>query len=113
MQGDRARVHEVAEVLELHERLDERLLELGPERMDRLRRRGVGQLEDLADRSREEVRGLGRLHQGERGLLPALPHERDELVRGKDEAPDHRGRRDQGEGDLQLGWHRVPPAFPG
>ncbi len=39
VQRDRARVDEVAEVLEFHECLDEGLLELGPETMDRVWRR--------------------------------------------------------------------------
>ena len=77
VQRDRARVDEVAKVLELHECLDEGLLELGPERVDRVGRRVIGELEDLADRAREELGGLRGLHQGQRDLEldrhPSLP----------------------------------------
>jgi hypothetical protein len=111
VQRDRARVHEIAEVLELHERLDERLLELGTKGADGLRRRVVGQLEDLPHRPREEIGWLRRLHEGGRGLLAPLPHERHELVGGKDETPDDRGRRDQGQRDLELRRRPISPAL--
>ena len=109
LQRDRAGVHEVAQVLELHERLDECLLELRSERVDRVGRRRIGELEDLAHGAREEIRRLGRLHERERGLLTALLHEREELVRGEAEADDDGGRGDDPEDDLQLDRHRFPP----
>jgi len=111
-QRDEARVHQIAEVLVVHAGLDHGLLELRPERMDRVSRRVIGQREDTSHRAREGLGRCRRLHQRERDLLLALAPERDELVGREDETGDDGRRPDEVERDLQLDRHGIPLPAP-